>query len=73
MQAAPGDRLLRIGIAVTVIGLACTLVAIAPLVIPSLKLSGVWWFLSMLTGVGIALVLTGLVRSARSRRGTRVT
>jgi hypothetical protein len=73
MQAAPGDRLLRIGIAVTAVGLACTLVAIAPLVIPSLQLSGVWWFLSMLTGVGIALVLAGLVRSARSRRGTRVT
>lgn len=73
MQAAPGDRMLRVGIAVTAIGLICTLVAIAPLVVPSLEMSGLWWFLSMLTGVGIALVLVGLVRSARSRRRTRVT
>ncbi len=65
--------MLRVGIAVTAVGLICTLVAIAPLVIPSLEMSGLWWFLSMLTGVGIALVLVGLVRSARSRRGTRVT
>jgi hypothetical protein len=64
--------MLRVGIAVTAIGLICTLVAIAPLVIPSLEMSGLWWFLSMLTGVGIALVLVGLVRSARSRRSTRV-
>lgn len=65
--------MLRAGVVVTAIGLICTLVAIAPLVIPSLEMSGLWWFLSMLTGVGIALVLVGLVRSARSRRGTRVT
>jgi predicted cobalt transporter CbtA len=65
--------MLRVGVVVTAIGLICTLVAIAPLVIPSLEMSGLWWFLSMLTGVGIALVLVGLVRSARSRRGTRVT
>jgi hypothetical protein len=64
--------MLRVGIAVTAVGLICTLVAIAPLVIPSLEMSGLWWFLSMLTGVGIALVLVGLVRSARSRRSTRV-
>ena len=64
--------MLRVGIAVTAVGLTCTLVAIAPLVIPSLDMSGLWWFLSMLTGVGIALVLVGLVRSARSRRSTRV-
>ncbi len=65
--------MLRVGVVVTAIGLICTLVAIAPLFIPSLEMSGLWWFLSMLTGVGIALVLVGLVRSARSRRGTRVT
>ena len=73
MRSAPGDRLLRLGVAVTVLGLVCTLIAIVPLVVPSVELPGTWWFLSMLTGVGLALVLVGLIRSARSRRGTRVT
>lgn len=57
----------------TVIGLVCTLIAIVPLLVPSLELPGLWWFLSMLTGVGLALVIAGLVRSARSRRRGRVT
>lgn len=73
MDTAPGDRLLRVGIAVTVLGLACTVVAITPLFVPSWQMSGLWWFLSMLTGVGLALVLIGLIRSARSRRGSGVT
>jgi hypothetical protein len=64
----PGDRLLRIGAAVTVLGLTCTLVAMLPLVIPSLELPPAWWFLSMITGVGLALVIAGLAVSARSRR-----
>lgn len=64
----PGDRLLRIGGVVTVIGLICTLIAMLPLVIPSLSLPSAWWFLSMITGVGLALVIVGLAVSARSRR-----
>lgn len=73
MQSAPGDRLLRVGVVVTVLGLVCVLIAIVPLVVPSVELSSIWWFLSMLTGVGLALVLAGLIRSARSRRRTGVT
>jgi hypothetical protein len=64
----PGDRILRIGAVVTVIGLVCTLIAILPLVIPGLELPSAWWFLSMITGVGLALVIVGLAVSARSRR-----
>ena len=64
----PGDRILRIGAVVTVIGLVCTLIAILPLVIPGLELPSAWWFLSMITGVGLALVILGLAVSARSRR-----
>jgi hypothetical protein len=64
----PGDRILRIGAVVTVIGLVCTLIAILPLVIPGLQLPSAWWFLSMITGVGLALVIAGLAVSARSRR-----
>ena len=73
MQSAPGDRLLRVGVVVTVLGLVCVLIAILPLVVPSIELSSIWLFLSMLTGVGLALVLAGLIRSARSRRRTGVT
>lgn len=62
------DALMRAGIAVTAVGLACTLVAIAPLVVPGLDLPSIWWFLSMLTGVGLVLVIAGLLRSSRSRR-----
>ena len=63
-----GDRLLRIGAVVTVIGLVCTVIAMLPLVVPGLNLPSVWWFLSMITGVGLALVIAGLAVSARSRR-----
>jgi hypothetical protein len=64
----PGDRILRVGAVVTVVGLACTLIAMLPLVIPGLELPSAWWFLSMITGVGLALVIVGLAVSARSRR-----
>ena len=63
-----GDRLLRIGAVVTVIGLICTVIAMLPLVVPGLELPSAWWFLSMITGVGLALVIIGLAVSARSRR-----
>lgn len=72
MTAAPGDRILRLGILVTIVGLALTVVALLPLVVPSVRLPGAWWFLSMLTGVGLALVIAGLIRAARARRGDRV-
>ena len=45
-----GDRLLRTGLVITIIGLGCALVALTPLFLPEVRLSGVWWFLSMLTG-----------------------
>ena len=67
-KSAPGDRLLRVGAVVMVVGIACTLVALLPLVAPSWELPPLWWFLSMLTGVGLALVILGLAVSARSRR-----
>jgi VIT1/CCC1 family predicted Fe2+/Mn2+ transporter len=67
-----GDLLLRIGAAVTVVGLACALVAMTPLVVPSVELPGVWWFLSMLTGVGLALMILGLLRSSRARRAVQI-
>lgn len=67
-EGSAGDRLLRIGAVVTVIGLLCTVIAMLPLVVPGLELPSAWWFLSMITGVGLALVILGLAVSARSRR-----
>lgn len=52
----------------TVIGIICTLIAILPLIIPGLTLPSAWWFLSMITGVGLAMVILGLAVAARSRR-----
>jgi len=56
---------------VTVIGIILTLIAMLPLVVPDLSLPPVWWFLSMITGVGLAMVLLGLFLSARSRSRRR--
>jgi uncharacterized membrane protein SirB2 len=66
--AARADRVLRIGAAITATGLVFTLIAIVPLVAPSVTMPSIMWFLSMLTGVGMAVVFAGLVMSARSRR-----
>lgn len=62
-----GDRLMRVGIYFLLAGIACTLIAISPLFIQNLELPGFWWALSMLTAVGLALILLGLRRSSKSR------
>lgn len=62
-----GDRILRIGLIVTALGLLAVVIAVLPLLIPTLEPSGVWWFLAMITGVGLAIVIAGLVISARER------
>jgi hypothetical protein len=59
---------MRVGTVITIVGLVCTAIAIIPLVAPSVALPSAWWFLSMLIGVGLALVIAGLLRSSRSRR-----
>lgn len=75
MTASGGrDRLVPAGLVVTAVGLLCTAVALVPL-ISSVELPGVFWGLSMLTGVGLALILVGLFRGGlrRSRSQRRVT
>ena len=67
----PADRVLRIGAAITVVGLAFTVIAMLPLVFPSLDLPPAMWFLAMLTGVGLAVVIVGLALGARARRRPR--
>ena len=59
---------MRVGAVVTVIGFLATIIAILPLVIESVELPGIWWFLSMITGVGLLLIILGLVLAARERR-----
>jgi multisubunit Na+/H+ antiporter MnhB subunit len=67
-DTSPADRVLRIGGVITAIGIVCTLIAMLPLVIPSLELPGAMWFLAMLTGVGLIVVFVGLAMGARARR-----
>jgi hypothetical protein len=62
-----GDRLLRAGAIVTVIGILATMVAMLPLVIPSLTLPPAMWFASMIIGIGLAMVIAGFAVSARAR------
>lgn len=68
----PGDRMMRVGAWTTAIGMVLTLVAILPLVVPSLTLPPLFWWLAMVTGVGLTLLLAGLWRAARAR-GRRIT
>jgi len=65
-QVVRAQRVIRAGALLTILGLAATLIAILPLV-TDLELSSAWWFLSMITGVGLATVIAGLTMSARSR------
>jgi hypothetical protein len=62
-----GDRVLRIGLVVSALGLLAAVIAMLPLVLPSMQPSGIWWFLAMITGVGLAIVIAGLIISARER------
>lgn len=63
------DRVLRLGGWITAAGLVFALVALLPLVFPSLELPGVMWFLAMLIGVGLVVIFMGLAMGARQRRG----
>lgn len=65
-KVARAQRVIKVGAILTIIGIVASLIALLPLV-SDIELSGVWWFLSMITGVGLATVLAGLTMSARSR------
>jgi len=64
------DRLIRAGGAIVVLGMGLTLVAISPLIFGG-NLPSAWWTLSMITGVGLVVLLIGL-RTAGSTRSRLV-
>lgn len=66
-----GDKLMRIGSALLVVGMIFTLVAITPLFVPSVHLPSFMWALSMITGLGLALVILGLRQSGQVRRNLK--
>ena len=65
-QVVRAQRVIRAGAILTILGLLATLIALL-LLVTDLELSSAWWFLSMITGVGLATVIAGLTMSARSR------
>jgi hypothetical protein len=66
VNISKGDRLMRIGSILLVIGMLFTAVAILPL-FTDLELPSIWWGLSMIAGVGLGLILIGLRRSSKTR------
>jgi hypothetical protein len=57
---------MRLGAIMLVIGMVFTLIALLPL-FTNLNPPSIWWGLSMLTGLGLGMILVGLRRSAKSR------
>jgi len=64
----PGDLLVRIGAIVFIIGAVATLATMTPLFIGAHPLPTPAYFVCMLMGVGLALALGGLARSALAQR-----
>jgi nitrate/nitrite transporter NarK len=63
-----GDLLVRIGAILFMIGAIGTIVTVAPLLLGTSPLPTPAYFVSMLMGVGLAVALVGLLRSALAQR-----
>jgi hypothetical protein len=63
-----GDLLVRAGTILFIIGALGTLATVTPLLTGSRPLPTAAYLVSMLMGVGFALALLGLLRSAREQR-----
>lgn len=64
----PGDRLVRVGALVFVVGAVATLVTVAPLLLGTDPFPTVAYALSMLMGVGFVIAGAGLLRSVAAQR-----
>ena len=65
--ARPGERLMIVGAALTVLGMVLTFVAMVPLADSTVHLPSVFWGLAMVTGIGLAVLIFGIWRAARGR------
>ncbi|MBV7696730.1 hypothetical protein [Streptomyces sp. TRM70350] len=71
-SAGPGDRLIRAGAVVFLVGAVATLVTVAPLFLGTTPFPTYMFGLSMLMGVGFLIAGAGLLRSiAAGRRQAR--
>ncbi|MEU6734634.1 hypothetical protein ABZ929_15745 [Streptomyces physcomitrii] len=66
--AGPGDRLVRAGAAVFLLGALATLATLVPLLLGTAPLPTYMFLLSMLMGAGFLLAAAGLCRSAAAQR-----
>ncbi|WP_433890050.1 hypothetical protein [Streptomyces sp. CA-111067] len=64
----PGDLLVRIGAIIFLVGAVGTIATVAPLLLGTHRLPTPAYFVSMLMGVGLAVALVGLLRSALAQR-----
>lgn len=67
-DSGPGDRLVRIGAIVFLIGAVATLATVTPLFIGADPLPPVAYFVSMLMAVGFVVAAAGVVRSVMAQR-----
>ncbi|MET9441559.1 hypothetical protein [Streptomyces sp. NPDC006610] len=71
-SAAPGDRLIRVGAVVFIVGAVATLVTVAPLFLGTEPFPTYMFLLSMLMGVGFLIAAGGVLQSvAAGRRQAR--
>ncbi|MBW5252916.1 hypothetical protein JGS39_28720 [Streptomyces sp. P01-B04] len=66
-----GDRLVRVGAIIFLLGALSTLATMAPLFLGTDPLPSVFWSLCMLMGVGFLIAAAGVVRSARAGSAQR--
>lgn len=64
-SAHRSDVLLRVGMVVTAIGLLFIVISFIPLVFSDVHLPSAMWFLSMLTGVGLLIIVIGLAMAPK--------
>ncbi|MER6157372.1 hypothetical protein ABT147_17800 [Streptomyces sp. NPDC001868] len=71
-SAEPGDRLIRVGAIVFIVGAVATLVTVAPLFLGTTPFPTFMFVLSMLMGVGFLIAGAGVLQSvAAGRRRAR--
>jgi hypothetical protein len=63
-----GDLLVRAGAIVFLVGAVGTMATVAPLLLGTRRLPTPAYFVSMLMGVGLAVALVGLLRTALAQR-----